>query len=314
MSCSGHHGSNGCFMFKQEKSFWGLCLSCERIQNRLFLEEAQRAIREDRMEFQFHGKPYSLQDPNLTERFLGRFRFVSSSQDPRLTLLMLCYAKHPQIFKRLVRTFIADTSFITSAHLLYRKHLPSCTACGVLHHIQAMSRQSFMDLPSCPTCMSRSLCGKESKAITQRHIDHILSIFRNRVLSQHPTWFLSIFRLLQTIWEQGLEDRISFRVLDDILLHQNPIEFQIEFRDWMGAFVETPIVIEKMLRGKISQENREFLQVWTGQQVNMPFIKRIQRGRMAAWKEDLIIKTWHPSRLLTWCLDLEELKDFDPTQ
>ena len=162
--------------------------------------------------------------------------------------------------------------------------------------------------------MSRSLCGKDSKAITQRHIDHILSIFRNRVLSQHPTWFLSIFRLLQTIWEQGLEDRISFRVLDDILLHQNPIEFQIEFRDWMGAFVETPIVIEKMLRGKISQENREFLQVWTGQQVNMPFIKRIQRGRMAAWKEDLIIKTWHPSRLLTWCLDLEELKDFDPTQ
>jgi hypothetical protein len=79
----------------------------------------------------------------------------------------------------------------------------------------------------------------------------------------------------------------------------------------MAAFVETPVVIEKVLRGKISNENREFLQLWTGQQVTMPFIKRIQRGRMAAWKEDLIIKTWHPSRLMTWCLDLEELKDFE---
>ncbi len=311
MTCPGHQGSNGCFMLKQEKSFWGLCLSCERIQNRLFLEAAQRAIQENHLEFPFYGQTYSLQDPNFSERFLGRFRFVSSSQDPRLTLLFLCYAKQPIIFQNLLKTFVKDISFLTSANLLFRRHLPSRASCGALYSIQRASRQTFVDLPTCPTCMSRHLCGKGPKDVGQRQIDHIVSIFRNRILSQHPTWFVSIFRLLQTIWEQDLEDRISFRVLDDILLHQNPVEFQIEFRDWMGAFLETPVVIEKILRGKITGENRDFLQVWTGQPVNMALIKRIQRARMAAWKEDLIIKTWHPSRLMTWCFDIEELKDFD---
>jgi hypothetical protein len=28
------------------------------------------------------------------------------------------------------------------------------------------------------------------------------------------------------------------------------------------------------------------------------------------YKEDLMIKTWHPSRLFSWCFDLEELADF----
>lgn len=310
MMCPGHQGSNGCFMLKQEKSFWGLCLSCERIQNRLFLEAAQAAIQENHLEFSFYGQMYSLRDPNFSERFLGRFRFVSSSQDPRLTFLMLCYTKQPSIFQSLLRIFGKDISFLTSANLLYRRHLPSRVTCGVLYSIQRESKQSFIDLPTCPTCMSKQLCGKNKDAISQRHIDHTMSIFRNRILSQHPTWFVGIFRLLQTIWEQDLEERISFRMLDDIILHQNPLEFQIEFRDWIGAFLETPIVIEKMLCGKVSQENREFLQVWTGQTINMGFLKRIQRARMSAWKEDLIIKTWHPSRLITWCMDLEDLKDF----
>lgn len=310
MNCPGHYGTNGCFMLKQEKSFWGLCISCERIQNRLFLEAAQRAIRENHLEFSFSGQTYSLKDPNFPERFLGRFRFISSSQDPRLTLLLLCYGKHPTIFQSLVNTFKKDTSFLTSANLLYRKHLPSRTTCGALYNIQKLSKQSFLDFPTCPTCMSRTICGRKPSDISQRETDHILAIFRNRVLSQHPTWFVSIFRLLQTVWEQDLENRISFRILDDILLHQNPVEFQIEFRDWMGAFLETPVVIEKILSGKISEENREFLQVWTGQPVNMAFLKRIQRSRMDTWKEELIIKTWHPSRLFTWCFDIEELKDF----
>ena len=297
-------------MLKQEKSFWGLCVSCERIQNRLFLEAAQKAIRENQLEFSFYGKAYSLQDPNFSERFLGKFRFISSSQDPRLTLLLLCYGKHPVIFQNLVNTFKKDMSFVTSANLLYRKHLPSKATCGVLHLIQKKSNQHFSDLPTCPTCMSRTICGRKSQDISQREINHILAIFRNRVLSQHPTWFVSIFRLLQTVWEQDLEERIPFRDLDTILLHENPVEFQIEFRDWMGAFLETPTVIEKILGGRISEENRAFLQLWTGQPVDMAFLKRIQRTRMASWKEDLFIKTWHPSRLFTWCMDIEELKDF----
>jgi hypothetical protein len=182
----------------------------------------------------------------------------------------------------------------------------------MLDKIQKKLQQHFLDMPSCPSCMARYLMRVKADNIREKQIDHILSIFRNRVLSQHPTWFVSIFKLLQTIWEQDLEEKVSFEVLANILIQENPIEFQIEFRDWMGAFIDSPIVIEKILTGKISEENRAFLQTWTGQIINMPYIKRLQRNRMAAWEEDLFIKTWHPSRLMTWCLDIEELKDFEP--
>lgn len=311
MNCQGHDGSKGCFMYKQERSFWGLCLSCERIENRLFLEAIQKAIRTGESSFEFHGKSYSLNDPTFPERFLGRFRFISSSQDPRLSLLMICYTKDKKLFQAILKSLIGDSTFITSANLLYRKHLPSQTTCATLQNIQKASRQYFVDMPSCPCCMSRYLPSMKPEALTGRQIDHIYSIFRNRVLSQHPTWFVSIFKLLQTIWEQNMENKIPFQQLNTILVDQNPVEFQIEFRDWMGAFLETPIVIEKILSGKISQENKDYLTLWTGQQVDMPFIKRLQRNRMALWEEDLIIKTWHPSRLMTWCFDIEELKDFE---
>jgi hypothetical protein len=298
-------------MRKKENSVWGLCLSCERIENRLFLEAVQKAIREDRMEFEFHKQQYSLEDPSIPSRFIGHFRFVSTSQDPRLALLSLCYLKVPLLFKTLLKTFTKDPTFLTSANLLYRKHLPSRTTCSILHKIQYEYQQHFYDMPSCPCCMSRYLIGINEEKIKPREIDHILSIFHNRVLAQHPTWFIHIFGLLQTIWEQGLENRITFPMLDHSLIQANPVEFQIEFRDWMATFLETPVVIEKILSGRISDENRAFLQLWTGQTVNMPFIKRIQRARQAEWKEDLIIKTWHPDRLLTWCFDLDELSDFN---
>jgi hypothetical protein len=34
------------------------------------------------------------------------------------------------------------------------------------------------------------------------------------------------------------------------------------------------------------------------------------RKRNWVFKEDLMIKTWHPDRLFSWCFDIEELKDF----
>lgn len=298
-------------MKPKEKSCWGLCLSCERIQNRLFLEAIQLAIREGRQSFEFTGKQYSLADPTFPTAFLGTFRFPASSQDPRLSLLLLFSSRAPHLLQRTLSEFTKDSSFLTSANLLYRKHLPNPAVCSLLNKIQRGLHQRFYDFPSCPCCMARVLQTTKKEAFTLRHSDHILSIFRNRVLSQHPTWFVTIFKLLQTIWEQDLEDILSFAVLNAYMMQQNPIEFQIEFRDWMGAFLETPIVIEKILTGRISESNREFLQLWTGQPVNLAFVKRIQRARMEAWKEDLIIKTWHPDRLFTWCFDIEELKDFD---
>lgn len=309
MTCSGYSGSTGCFMNKQENSFWGLCISCDRIQNRLFLETVQRAIRENRMEFLFHNKEYSLKDPRFSDHFANKFQFLPTSNDARLSLLSLCYIKMPTLFKNLLKQFYTDPSFLTSANLLYRKHLPSRSVCGMLNMIQNKYQQRFHDMPSCPSCMSRYLLRTNETNITQHEIDHTVSIFRNRILSQHPTWFVNIFKLLQTIWEKDLENRISLLLLDPILNRENPLDHQIEFRDWMGAFLETPAVLEKALTGKISDTNKSYLELMTGKKVSMELIKNIQANRMKAWKLDFIEKSWHPERFMEWCLDYDELND-----
>lgn len=41
----------------------------------------------------------------------------------------------------------------------------------------------------------------------------------------------------------------------------------------------------------------------------LPYIKK----RNWVFKEELMMKTWHPDRFLLWCLDLEEMNDFLPS-
>lgn len=313
MICPGHlKKGESCYLPIQNKSFWGLCLSCERIENRCFLEEVQRAIKMNEVEFHFHDKVYSLNDPYFPQRYLQFTVFHSSHQDPRLSLLLLTYRTNKVLFDRCITTFTQNGSFILSANLLYRSHLPQQFTCGMLDRIQQKVRQHFLDLPTCPCCMSKAITRMTKEQLTIRHINHIYGIFRNHTLAQHPTWFVSTFKLLQTIWEKDFEDLITFHRLEDIFLHQNPIQQQIQFRDWIAAFLETPVVIEKFYTNKISLQDKEYLLLWTGQEMNERLLKKILKRRQNETKEELIMRTWHPRRLFTWCLDMEELKDFEP--
>lgn len=309
MTCKGHQGNRECWLPANPKSFWGLCESCNRIENRLFLEAVQQAIRANQSIFRFHDKDYSLDDENFPNKYLRYTVFTPSHQDPRLSLLALTYSNRPACVLPMLKAFLKDSGFLLSSNLLYRKHLPQRHTCAILNLIQSHSRQHFLDLPNCPCCISRILT-RLGKELSNRQIQHISSIFGNQILAQHPTWFVHIFRLLQTIWEQNLEDIFHFPYLSRYLEHENPIQHQIDLRDWLGAFLETPIVVEKILTGKISSINRAYLFERTGQEINTAFLKRFARGKHYVYREDLIIKTWHPDRLFGWCFDLEEIREF----
>lgn len=308
MACKGHHTKpDPCYFPIKPKSFWNLCVSCERIENRLFLEEVQRAIREDRIIFTFHDREYSLNDPYFPERYLRFTSFLSTHQDPRLSMLLLLYKSNRTLFKSCMKTFVKDSGFILSANLLYRNHLPQQSTCCMLAQIQRELQQHFTDLPTCPCCMSKALLRIPRETITNRIISHIYRIFQNHTLAQHPTWFVWTFKLLQTIWEKDLEDLFTFQRLDVWLReHQQTLEF----RDWLGAFLETPIVLEKALSGRLSEQDREYLVLWTGQQLNAKFFQTLLKRRLNLYKEELIMKTWHPRRIFFWCFDLDELADF----
>ncbi len=310
MACKGHEGKpDACYFPVKKNSFWSLCVSCERIENRLFLEAVQRAIRDDTITFTFHTKEYSLNDPHFPERYLRHTSFLSTHQDPRLSMLLLLYKSNRTLFKSCVRTFIQDASFIISANLLYRSHLPQQSTCAMLENIQREVRQHFTDLPTCPCCMSKKLLRIERENINHRILQHVYRIFQNHTLAQHPTWFVWTFKLLQTIWERDLEDLFTFQRMDLWIRGNNQV---LEFRDWLGAFLETPIVMEKALTGKISTLDREYIQLWTGQELKPDFYRRLLKRRQNLYKEELIMRTWHPKRIFFWCFDLEELAEFGP--
>lgn len=310
MKCGGHQGNSECWLPANPNSFWSLCESCTRIENRLFLDAVQQTIRANQSIFTFHNKEYSLDDENFPNKYLRFTAFTPSHQDPRLSLLALTYLNRPASTKSMLKVFLNDSGFLLSANLLYRKHLPQRHTCAILNLIQTQSRQHFLELPVCPCCMSRVLPRIGKNTLSTRQIQHVSSIFGNQILAQHPTWFVHIFRLLQTIWEQNLEDIFHFPHLSRYLEHENPIHHQIDLRDWLGSFLETPIVVEKILTNKISLINKAYLIERTGQEINKAFLKRFMRAKHYHYREDLIIRTWHPDRLMTWCLDEEELADF----
>lgn len=43
--------------------------------------------------------------------------------------------------------------------------------------------------------------------------------------------------------------------------------------------------------------------------------KRVRcQNRLKVYEEELIMKTWHPNRLMDWCLDIEEKNDFEKSE
>ncbi len=75
-------------------------------------------------------------------------------------------------------------------------------------------------------------------------------------------------------------------------------------------FLTRPATISMVFRAAAS----EFIPMSWSKELNRSFLQtealKAVKKRNYVFKEDLIIKTWHPDRLFPWCLDIEELKDF----
>lgn len=80
-------------------------------------------------------------------------------------------------------------------------------------------------------------------------------------------------------------------------------EFLVEFltQPATASLVFTPVVFEFVPGSWNKDLNASFLQ---------KEVMKAVKKRNYIFKEDLIIKAWHPDRLFPWCFDIEELKDF----
>jgi hypothetical protein len=89
--------------------------------------------------------------------------------------------------------------------------------------------------------------------------------------------------------------RVIYQILDNSYALYAVIEPRIGNRELCKLMEYHP----QILRMRLEQEGNPIAQ-----------IREIVREWIGVYKEELIAKTWHPNRLMTWCLDEEEKKDF----
>jgi hypothetical protein len=93
----------------------------------------------------------------------------------------------------------------------------------------------------------------------------------------------------------------------EFLFHLFPLETVRSFL--------TRLVLEEPFRGRLfCEQDLTFLPLPLREaplllSMRKEIYKRIKQ-ETNRYKEDLIIKTWHPDRLFSWCFDLDDLKDF----
>lgn len=104
-----------------------------------------------------------------------------------------------------------------------------------------------------------------------------------------------------------LEKHHHLRILIDHFFRCFPLE---DFKKFLLAVFQHPVFLHVFFE----QKHADFLPLPLRDPIVVKeFYTAIKKGIKAktnTYKEELVMRTWHPSRLFPWCLDIEELKDF----
>ena len=91
------------------------------------------------------------------------------------------------------------------------------------------------------------------------------------------------------------------------MMHRFPLE---DVKSFLLGFLQQPPMLFVFHMGKqddylpLPLRDPEVIRAFRTQ------IKQSIKNRTNLYKEELVIRTWHPKRLFPWCLDIQEIADF----
>lgn len=157
---------------------------------------------------------------------------------------------------------------------------------------------------NCWSCVAWSLKQSDPRFLAMyNNFGYYFSRITNEVF--HQTGQRVFFDYFVTLHLLGKDHHI--RILLQHFLHVLPID---EFRSFlMGFCTQIPI-----MRVFFEQKQNDFLpapfQDAEVVQSLRQAIKNCIKRTTDTYKEDLMIKTWHPRRLFPWCFDIQEWEEF----
>lgn len=318
MKCTGF-GQNGCIYPTSNDSPWGLCVSCTKIVNRHFLIETMRYIENNGTtgNITVLGTIIDVQDFRRLFSIFERIQLTPGFKDPRITFLCMVEAKKPENFNEVARAFLSQSGFVTSLTLYYKQHLPqkihdalTCRTLAKIFRVGGLDPQSF---PVCPHCFARvaDTFYKRNNRRSAEIPGKVLELLRFYTSgSQAVLWREGIKKILDVFWENKKMNLLNWTDMGEAL--QRAIPNQEEFSRLIRELLRNHSCLESIVEQTMDPNQKLFFEIWSGETLNFAFVKKALKERVELYKEDLMIKTWHPKRLLTWCFDLEELSDFGP--
>jgi hypothetical protein len=302
MLCKGFieepQGKKACWLPADIHSPFQLCRRCHfhRVTEMLdsFTRTYQQGIPHNPLEIYFSNRTF-LQD------------LLHPAREQALLNLLSCLFANNKIQMNLLveklRVFSVFSIFITKR---IQAHQPG-PRCG-------MYRQFLLDEKiytsenlcwNCWSCIAWTLRQKNLRLI-EKYTQHFGLSFQKLTFQMFsevgPPTFVDLFVSLYL-----LNKSHHLRLLSHHMFHTFPLE---DYTSFLTLFFQQPAVLSIFFEDK----QRDYLPLPLQEKaVVETFRTKIKQGikrRTNLYKEDLMIKTWHPHRLFPWCLDIEELADF----
>jgi hypothetical protein len=285
-----------CWLPANQQSHDGLCRRCHFLKMTSLLDRLTQDY--ERGELQpIHEE--DLQDPMVQKELLHPAR-----EQALLNLLSSLFRKNKIQFSRLVSSLEHQTAFSILVKKRIEPHTPG-TRCPMYRvFLKRKSLYQWRNLCwGCWPCIAWSL-----KQQDKDFLDLYIHNFGREV-----------FQLTEaTVLQMGSKVFVDLLVSLYLLGHHHHIRSVVDHmlrgfhtettKSLLLLFFQQPALLSLFFEGK------------EGDFLPLPFrdqrsdfkqkIKQSIKARTNLYKEELIQRTWHPSRLFDWCFDLEELKDF----
>ncbi len=301
MLCKGSveetNGKRSCWLPADQSSPFSLCRRCHfhRVTELLdtFTSSYQQGVPHPPLEIYFNNRMF-LQD------------LLHPAREQALLNVLSCLFTHNKIQMDLLCQKLSVFSvfpILITKRIQAHQPGPRCA----MYRSFLLNEQIFISDVFCWKCYSciAWLLRQRNRRLIDKYTKNFWYISRltfTQFSEVGPPTFADLFVSLYLLKKEHY-----LRILSDHMFHHFPLE---DYKSFLVLFFQQPAVIDLFFGPK----RNEFLPLpLQEKEVVKDFEKKIKLGikrRSHIFKEELVMRTWHPSRLFTWCLDIEDLKDF----
>ncbi len=296
---------------------WNYCRHCSFTQKDQVIDSLLRNLEQGTDEMDM---PSGQKERLLTIVQYPWFRHHCAHPASRLRLyhlMILLRTKNKDIYT----TYLRDPNLVLSFSGILQNHRPQAhnpTSCSLIcdlavHDVHQVPRQ-------CPHCLYRLM-----KAHPQTREYYTSFIAYLREYERKPYHFPFPHSIMKDIVRISIERddqnrQYALSVMYGYYRRQNAATADERFYEFLQDFLmEATDTFGKVVASD-SHGLMSYCPEWLTQQELQVYVieparlhwKQLMKVRCDTYKEDLMIKTCHPSRLFHWIFDIDDLKDFEP--